>query len=133
VQDSLGKLMLCLKLGLPGSADPSAGFSTRLQESLAAELQAVWKACSNTAALFTADSRAVLREQTQRHPEPEDLRIAAERAPSDMRFMATRYLRRVCELLLTLQDILAKNRDRFATLSTTARATAPPSSARPLY
>lgn len=131
VQDTLGKLMLCLKLGLPSASDRRAGrFGTGIQASLAAELAAVWKACSNFGTLFTGDAQGVLGEEALRHPRVADHRRATEHAADDMRFMATRFLRRIGELLLTLQDILQKNRDRFVISDAAASVAAPP---RPFY
>lgn len=114
VQDLLGKMSLCLTLGVPAAAESTA--SSRpviLQKLLGAELNVVWKMCTNFGAVFASESVADLKVFIEKIPECGDFKMALASGVSASRMFLHRYVSKIHAMLLTLGSLLEKNADKF--------------------
>lgn len=114
VQDLLGKMSLCLTLGVPPTTESTAtSKAVILQKLLGAELNVVWKMCTNFGAVFTSETLAELKVFIEKNPECGDFKMALAAGTSTSRMFLHRYVSKIHVMLLTLGSLLEKNADKF--------------------
>lgn len=116
VQDLLGKMSLCLSLGVPPAAESTASSKpVLLQKLLGAELNVVWKMCANFGSVFAAETFAGIKVMIEKTPQCADLRLALTSSQTTTRMFLCKYVSKIHTMLLTLGSLLEKNSEKFAT------------------
>lgn len=114
VQDLLGKMSLCLTLGVPPAAESTATSKpVILQKLLGKELNVVWKMCANFGTVFASETFGELKVYIEKFPECGDFKTALASGQMTTRMFLHRYVARIHTMLLTLGSLLEKNSDKF--------------------
>lgn len=114
VQDLLGKMSLCLSLGVPPTTESTAtSKAVVMQKVLGKELNIIWKMCTSFGAVFAAETFAELKVFIEKTPECGDFKVALTAGHATTRMLLYKYVAKIHSMLLTLCSLLEKNSDKF--------------------